>query len=112
MAITSTVIGNLGAGQVSESQFWFSDISRDCRYLDKSWSIPAGRHVLFWEGTKKDSSSGTVIIDGKTFDAGASAGSLIGGYLYVDGPKTVVATGTGYASFTEDPYMSWVKVAA
>lgn len=112
MAITSTLIGSLGASKVTESRFWFSNSRRYCSDLSKDWEIPAGRHLLFWEGTKSNGLSGAVTIDGKTFNAQGNNGSVIGGYIYVDGPKTVVATGTGSASFGEDPYMSWVKVAA
>lgn len=112
MAITSTLVGSLGAGQVTESRFWFSQSRRYCSDLDKTWDIPAGRHLIFWEGTKSNGLSGSVTIDGKTFNAQGNNGSLIGGYMYVDGPKTVAATGSGSAGFGEDPYMSWVKVAS
>lgn len=112
MAISSTLIGSLGASRVTESRFWFSNSRRYCSDLNKAWDIPAGRHLLFWEGTKNNGLSGTVDIDGKTFNAQGANGSIIGGYLYVEGPKTVTATGTGSAGFGEDPYMSWVKVAA
>lgn len=112
MAITSTLIGSLGAGKVTESRFWFSNSRRYCSDLDKTWDIPAGRHLLFWEGIKSNSLNGYVIIDGKQFNAYGNKDQVVGGYMYVDGPKTVTATGTGSAGFGEDPYMSWVKVAS
>ena len=113
MAISSTLIGSIGAGQVTESRFWFSKSSRYCSELDKTWDIPAGRHLFFWQGTRSNSNEGTITIDGTTFNLkSGSNGGYVGGYMYVDGPKTIQATGTGYLSFPEDPYASLVKVAA
>ncbi|CAB93929.2 gp23 [Corynebacterium phage BFK20] len=114
MAISAQLIGSLGAGQVTESRFWFSRSRKYCSDLDKTWDIPAGRHLLFWQGTRSNSNAGgTITIDGTTFDLKSGiTGGYVGGYMYVDGPKTVAATGSGSAGFVEDPYMSWVKVAS
>ncbi|OKX85140.1 hypothetical protein [Corynebacterium glutamicum] len=114
MAITSTLIGNLaGPGQVTESRFWFSNSRRYCSDLNKDWSIPAGRHLFAWQGTRGNASAGTVTIDGKAFDIGSGqSGKAVGGYMYIDGPKTILATGAGSCSFVEDPYVSFVKVAS
>lgn len=113
MAITSVVIGSLGAGRVTESRFWFSNGRRFCSDLSQSWDIPAGRHLFAWQGTRGNTGLGTVTIDGKVFDIGSgTSDKTVGGYLYIDGPKTILATGTGTCSFTEDPYVAWVKVAS
>lgn len=113
MAITSTVIGNLGAGKVTESRFTFTDTgSKEASDVENTWNIPAGRHLLFWQGTKTNGNDGYFLIDGQRFGVGGDRYDVVGGYMYVDGPKTVVATGGGSATFGEDPYMSWVKVAA
>lgn len=113
MGITSKYVGVLGAGKVTESRFWFSNARRYCSDLDKDWSIPAGRHLLAWNGTRYSSSTGTVTIDGKTFEIGAgNSGKVVGGYMYVNGPKTIRATGTGTCAFKEDPYLVYVRVAS
>lgn len=112
MAISAQLIGSLGAGKVTESRFWFSSSQRSCSDLDKTWDIPAGRHLFFWQGTRSNYNAGTITIDGTTFDLkSASKGGYVGGYMYVDGPKTIQATGTGSLAFPEEPYASWVKVA-
>lgn len=113
MGIVSKYVGTLGAGKVTESRFWFSNPRRYCSDLNKSWSIPAGRHLFAWNGTRGGSATGRVIIDGTTFEIGAgNSGKVVGGYMYVNGPKTIQATGTGTCEFTEDPYVVYVKVAS
>lgn len=112
MAITSTVIGNLGAGKVTEAPFTFDGTGDSASDIDSTWNIPAGRHLFFWRGVKRTTYSGTVTIDGVTFELNSgNTGNFLGGYLYVDGPKTIQATGTGVASFSSLE-ANWVKVAA
>lgn len=113
MAITSRIIGTLGAGKAVESRFQFSNSRKDCSNINKTWDIPAGRHLFAWQGTRGNTSPGTVTIDGTVFDIGSGlSGKAVGGHMYVDGPKTVVATGTGNALFTDYPYVVYVKVAS
>lgn len=113
MAIESTLLGTLGAGKVTESRFWFRDARRYCDDISKDWQIPAGRHLFAWNGTRASTLTGNVTIDGTTFEIGSgNYGKVVGGYLYVDGPKTILATGTGSCSFKEDPYVAYVRVSA
>lgn len=112
MAITSTLIGSLGAGKVTESRFWFRNSRRYCSDLDKAWDIPSGRHLFFWQGIRSNGLSGWITLDGTEHSVDGSSGSLVGGYFYVDGPKTIQATGRGSGAFGEDPYANWVKVAS
>lgn len=112
MGITSKYVGALGAGKVTESRFWFSNGRRYCSDLNKDWDIPAGRHLFFWQGIRSNGLSGWITLDGTEYNVAGTGGSLVGGYFYVDGPKTIRATGRGSGSFEEDPYANWVKVAA
>lgn len=114
MAITSTVIGNLGAGKVTESRFTFtSGVSNpDSGDINSTWNIPSGRHVFFWHGVCDNFASGKLTIDGLLFDlSSGTKGQRFSGYMYVDGPKTIQATGTGVVRFREAPYANWIRVA-
>lgn len=115
MAITSTLVGALGASRVTTARFAYaSGVSNpDSGDIDSTWNIPAGRHVFFWHGICDNYASGKITIDGTLFDLGnAVKGQRLSGYMYVDGPKTIKATGTGVIRFAELPYANWIKVAA
>lgn len=111
MAITATLVGSLGAGKVTTVPFTFNNPRKMTQDIDSTWNIPSGRHLLFWGGVNDSNYSGKVTIDGTLFDFRQSE-NPVARFLYVDGPKTVVATGDGLATFSGGIYANWVRITS
>lgn len=111
MAITSTLVGSLGAGKVTTVPFTFSKPRNQAQDIDCAWDIPPGRHLLFWEGVKEKYTYATIIVDGRSHKLDAGAEDFTG-YIYVDGPRTITATGEGSGTFPSLPVANWVKITS
>lgn len=112
MAITSTVIGNLGAGKVTESRFWFESSTRRAEEINKDWDVPLGDYLFAWSGTTSTGgTSGSVLINGVESVTTNISNAQLGNYHILRNVTQIQARGTGSKRFTEDPYVAYVRIA-
>lgn len=118
MAITSRLIGALGAGKVTESRFWFSDPRRAMVDINKSWAVPQGDYLFAWRGDMArvyGTKGGGVIVNGTrtVINTAINADLQVGGWVILRNITQIKVSGDGStdARFTEDPYVAFVRIS-
>ena len=116
MAISSELIGSLGASEVTESRFWFTSSAREFSQLDKSWDVPRGNYLFAWQGTLTNiyrSGTNQLYVNGQAFFQADSSGAGtrdVGGYVLLQNVATIALTGDGRKAFEFDPYVAFAKI--
>lgn len=113
MAITSTVIGNLGAGKVTESTFTFETDYRRASEINNDWTVPLGNYLFVWTGeTSTTGTYGTITINGIESVSIGTSNSKLGNYHILNNISQIQARGTGSKGFKEGTVsVAYVRVA-
>lgn len=116
MAISSELIGSLGAGEVTQSRFWFNNAERRAEQLEKSWNVPRGNYLFAWQGVLTAAyASGTnqILVNGQVLAElpnSSNRSQPIGGHTLLYNVATIALTGVGRKQFEADPYVMFVRV--
>lgn len=117
MAISSELIGTLGAGdsEVTHSRIFFSTSNRPASEINETWNVPRGNYLFTWNASLSNnySSNSKIFINGQlliALPANTIGDQPTGGFVILDNVATISVIGEGTKRFTNDPYVALVKV--
>ncbi|ABF57495.1 gp41 [Corynebacterium phage P1201] len=112
MAITSQLLGTIGAGELKTSALWFSDFRRYCSDINKDWTVEQGDYLFTWQGvTNRVDAVSTITFNGVSTKVSSRSEALTAGWAILRNVTNVAARGTGSQGFNEDPIVQYVKIA-
>lgn len=112
MAITSQLLGTIGAGELKTSALWFSNSRRYCSDINKDWTVEQGDYLFIWQGfTNRTYTGSTISFNGVPMTVTARSEAPTAGWAVLRNVTNVAARGTGSQGFAEDPIVQYVKIA-
>lgn len=112
MAITSQLLGTIGAGELKTSALWFSNSRRYCSDINKDWTVERGDYLFTWQGyTNRVYTGSTISFNGVSMIVSTRSESFTSGWAILRNVTNVAARGTGNQGFNEDPVVQYVKIA-
>lgn len=113
MAITSRLLGSVGAGEVTESFITFNGISRGTDQIEASWDVPYGTYLFAWAGETSTYATGSeVYINQFVTPLQGSASEMPGNVHLLRDITKITASGAGTKRWKSDIPCAFVRVAA
>ena len=113
MAITSRLLGSVGAGEVTESFITFNGVSRGTDQIEASWDVPYGTYLFVWAGENSSTASDSeVYINQFVTPLQSSSNEQPGNVHLLRGITKITASGAGTKRWKGDIPCAFVRVAA
>lgn len=113
MAITSRLLGSVGAGEVTESFITFNGTSRGTDQIEASWDVPYGDYLFVWAGENSSTASGSeVYINQFVTPLQGSSNEQPGNVHLLKEITKITASGAGTKRWKADIPCAFVRVAA
>lgn len=113
MAITSRLLGSVGAGAVTESFITFNGVSRGTDQIETDWDVPYGTYLFAWAGeTSTYATNSEVYINQFATPLDSSATELPGNVHLLRDITKITARGAGTKRWKGDIPCAFVRVAA
>lgn len=113
MAITSRLLGSVGAGAVTESFITFNGVSRGTDQIEASWDVPYGTYLFAWSGTTSATAyNSEVYINQFATPLSATSGIEAGNVHLLRDITKITASGAGTKRWASDIPCAFVRVAA
>lgn len=112
MAITSRLLGSVGAGEVTESFITFNGVSRGTDQIETDWDVPYGDYLFVWAGTTGAVGyNSEVYINQFATPLSASSGIEAGNVHLLREITKITARGAGTKRWASDIPCAFVRVA-
>ena len=113
MAITSRLLGSVGAGEVTESFITFNGTSRETGQIEASWDVPYGNYLFAWAGENSSvASKSEVYINQFATPLSLTSNEQPGNVHLLKEITKITASGAGKKKWKGDIPCAFVRVAS
>lgn len=112
MAITSRLLGSVGAGAVTESFITFNGTSKGTDQIEASWDVPYGNYLFVWAGNTSTTAYNSEVYVNQFVTPLSATSEIEAGNVHLLKEITKIAvSGAGTKRWSGDIPCAFVRVA-